>query len=137
VHIFSPHKINEFRVGFNWIKTSREPTNPRGIMSFTHQFTDNAGTPGAGGNSLATLLTGQPEGGSINNLNNIENHRNTFALFLQDDWRILPKLTLNLGMRYEYFSPVYSAHDAQANFNPVTGNLDIPTPAVQATSRPK
>jgi hypothetical protein len=210
VHIFSPHKINEFRAGFNWIKTSRyqansntdissqvgfpgvpylagtnngglpqlvfadasnlgsptflpaiekqktlqfsdtftliagnntwkfggeirpehfsiyEPADPRGTMSFTHQFTDNAGAIGTGGNSLAALLTGQPEGGTINNLNNIEYHRNTFALFLQDDWRILPKLTLNLGMRYEFFSPVYSAHDAQANFNPITGNLDIP-----------
>ena len=27
---------------------------------------------------------------------------------------------------YEYFSPVYSEHDAQANFNPITGYLDIP-----------
>jgi hypothetical protein len=210
VHIFSPHKINEFRAGFNWIKTSRyqansnedvsaqvgfpgvpyqpgtnngglpqlvfsdasnlgsptflpaiekqktiqfsntftliagsntwkfggeirpehfsiyEPADPRGTMSFTHQFTDNAGATGTGGNSLATLLTGQPDGGSINNLNNIEYYRHTFALFVQDDWRILPKLTLNLGMRYEYFSPVYSAGDAQANFNPITGKLDIP-----------
>jgi hypothetical protein len=210
VHIFSPRKINEFRAGFNWIKTSRyqansntdvssqvgfpgvpyvagtnngglpqlvfadasnlgsptflpavekqktiqfsdtftliagsntwkfggevrpehfsiyEPADPRGTMSFTHQFTDNAGAIGTGGNSLASLLTGMPEGGTINNLNNIEYYRHTFALFFQDDWRVLPKLTLNLGMRYEYFSPVYSAHDAQANFNPITGNLDIP-----------
>ncbi len=210
VHIFSPHKINEFRAGFNWLKTSRyqmnyntdvssqvgfpgvpyqpgtsngglpqltfadasnlgsptflpaiekqktlqfsntftliagsntwklggeirpehfsiyEPAFPRGTMSFGHQFTDNPGDSGTGGNSLATLLTGQPEGGGINNLNNIDYYRHTFALFLQDDWRALPNLTLNMGMRYEYFSPVYSAHDAQANFNPITGNLDIP-----------
>lgn len=210
VHVFSPHKINEFRAGFNWIKTSRyqansnidvsaqvgfpgvpyvagtnngglpqltfadasnlgsptflpavekqktiqfsdtftliagsntwkfggemrpehfsiyEPADPRGSMSFAHLYTDNAGSPGSGGNSLATLLTGQPDGGNINNLNNIEYSRSTFALFVQDDWRVMPKLTLNLGMRYEYFSPVHSAKDAQANFNPVTGNLDIP-----------
>jgi hypothetical protein len=210
VHIFSPHKINEFRAGFNWIKTSRyqanqnenvsaqvgfpgvpyqagtnngglpqlvftdasnlgsptflpaiekqktlqfsntftlvagnnawklggevrpehfsiyEPAFPRGTMSFTHQFTDNAGDPGTGGNSLATLLTGQPESGGINNLNNIDYYRHTFALFVQDDWRARSNLTLNVGLRYEYFSPVYSEHDAQANFNPITGYLDIP-----------
>jgi len=210
VHIFSPHKINEFRAGFNWIKTSRyqaffdqnvsatigfpgvpytpgtdngglpqltfsdasnigsptflpaiekqktyqisntftlisgnntwkvggelrpehfsiyEPAFPRGTISFTHQNTDNAGATGTGGNSLASLLTGQPDGGGINNLNNIDYYRHTYALFLQDDWRALPNLTLNLGVRYEFFSPVYSAHDAQANFNPNTGDLDIP-----------
>jgi hypothetical protein len=210
VHIFSPHKINEFRAGFNWLKTSRyqanygtdvsaevgfpgvpyvpgtnngglpqlvfsdasnlgsptflpaiekqktlqfsdtftliagsntwkfggelrpehfsiyEPANPRGTMTFSHQFTDNAGAIGSGGNSLATLLTGQPESGGINNLNNIEYYRHTYALFAQDDWRALHNLTLNIGLRYEFFSPVYSQNDAQANFNPVTGYLDIP-----------
>jgi hypothetical protein len=210
VHIFSSHKINEFRAGFNWIKTSRyqafynqnvsatvgfpgvpyqpgtsngglpqltfsdasslgsptflpaverqktiqvsntftlisgsntwkfggevrpehfsiyEPAFPRGTMSFSHQYTDNAGSPGSGGNSLASLLTGQPSGGGINNLNNIDYYRHTYALFVQNDWRALPNLTLNVGLRYEFFSPVYSEHDAQANFNPVTGYLDIP-----------
>lgn len=210
VHVFSVHKVNEFRVGFNRIKTSRyqsnsdqnvsaligfpgvpfvpgtnngglpqlsfsdastlgsptflpaverqttfqisdtftlnvghhtmklggeirperfsiyEPADPRGSMSFSHGYTDNAGNPGTGGNSLATLLTGQPSGGNINNLNNIDYYRHTYALFAQDDWRALPQLTLNLGMRYEFFSPVYSKNNAQANFNPVTGKLDIP-----------
>jgi|CZKL01.1.fsa_nt_gi outer membrane receptor protein involved in Fe transport len=210
VHIFSPHKINEFRAGFNWIKTSRyqanynqnvsatvgfpgvpfrpgtdngglpqltfddasslgsptflpaierqktiqvsntftlisgsttwkfggemrpehfsiyEPAFPRGTMSFSHVYTDNAGDPGTGGNSLASLLTGQSSGGGINNLNNIDYYRHTYALFAQNDWRAAPNLTLNVGLRYEFFSPVYSEHDAQANFNPVTGNLDIP-----------
>jgi Carboxypeptidase regulatory-like domain/TonB dependent receptor len=210
VHVFSQHKVNEFRFGFNWIKTSRyqanfdknisasvgfpgvpfepgtnngglpqltfddastlgsptflpaierqttyqfsdtftiiaghqtlklggeirperfsiyEPADPRGSMSFSHQYTDNAGDPGSAGNSLATLLTGQPSGGNINNLNNIDYYRHTFALFAQDDWRALPTLTLNLGFRYEFFSPVYSKNNAQANFNPITGVLDIP-----------
>ena len=224
VHVFSAHKVNEFRVGFNRIKTSRyqansnqnvsaligfpgvpyapgtnngglpqlvfsdastlgsptflpaierqttfqisdtftlnvghhtvklggeirperfsiyEPADPRGTMSFTHVYTDNAGDPGTGGDSLATLLTGQPAGGNINNLNNIDYYRHTYALFSQDDWRVLPQLTLNLGFRYEFFSPVYSKNNAQANFNPVTGNLDIPrdsnvslTPTLAAT----
>jgi hypothetical protein len=210
VHSFSTHMVNEFRAGFNWLKTSRyqansgenvsatigfpgvpyvagtnngglpqlsfsdastlgsptflpaverqttwqlsdtftktagnntwkfggevrpehfsiyEPADPRGYMSFSHTYTDNAGDPGTGGNSLAALLTGQPSGGNINNLNNIDYFRHTFALFLQDDWRVFPNLTLNLGFRYEFFSPVYSKGNAQANFNPISGVLDIP-----------
>ncbi len=103
-----------------------EPADSRGYLNFDHQYTDNAGSPGTGGNSLASLLTGQSSGGDINNLNNIDYYRHTYALFLQNDWRALPKLTLNMGLRYEFFSPVYSKNDAQANFNPITGILDIP-----------
>jgi hypothetical protein len=103
-----------------------EPASPRGYLSFSHQYTDNAGALGTGGNSLASLLAGQTSGGNINNLNNIDYYRHTYALFLQNDWRALPKLTLNMGIRYEFFSPVYSKKDAQANFNPITGFLDIP-----------
>ncbi len=103
-----------------------EPASPRGAINFGTQYTDNAGSPGSGGSGLATLLTGQPGGGNINNLNNIFYSRHTYALFLQDDWRPTPKLSMNLGVRYEYFSPVFSRKNAQANFNPVTGVLDIP-----------
>ncbi len=104
-----------------------EPAAPRGAVDFGTQYTDNPASPGSGGSGLATLLTGQAAGATINNLNNVDYYRHTYALFAQDDWRVTPKLTLNLGMRYEYFSPVFSKHDAQANFNPITGMLDIPT----------
>jgi outer membrane receptor protein involved in Fe transport len=106
--------------------TIYEPANPRGAMGFGTQFTDNAGNPGTGGSGLATLLTGQPDNGNINNLNNIDYFRHTYSLFAQNDWRITPKLNLNLGLRYEYFSPVYERFNRQASFNPITGNLDIP-----------
>lgn len=103
-----------------------EPAYPRGYLDFSHEYTDNAGTIGSGGNSLADLLTGQVSGGNINNLNNIDYRRHTYGVFAQDDWRVHPKLTLNLGLRYEFFSPIYSKNNAQANFNPDTGVLEIP-----------
>jgi hypothetical protein len=103
-----------------------QPAAPRGTMNFGTQFTDNPAAPGTGGSGLATLLTGQPDGGSINNLHNIDYLRKNYAGFIQDDWRVNRKLTINLGLRYEFYSTVKERFNAQSNFNPGTGELDIP-----------
>ncbi len=42
------------------------------------------------------------------------------ALFAQDDWRITPKLTINLGMRWTYQSPISAGNNLWANFDPTT-----------------
>lgn len=103
-----------------------QPASPRGYLSFGPQFTDNPAAPGTGGSGFAALLTGQPDGGNINNLHNIDYRRKNYAVFVQDDWRATKKLTLNLGLRYEFYGTVQERFHAQANFNPVTGQLDIP-----------
>ncbi len=46
---------------------------------------------------------------------------NSFDLFAQDDWRILPKLSLNLGFRYEYNGPYTEEHDRIANLDVAEG----------------
>jgi hypothetical protein len=51
---------------------------------------------------------------------------NIFSGFVQDDWKFTTKLTLNLGLRYENHTPWYEAHDKQVNFDPLTGNLELP-----------
>jgi hypothetical protein len=106
--------------------TIYQPAAPRGYLSFGTQYTDNPAAQGTGGSGFATLLTGQPGGGGINNLNNVDYFRNVWSVFALDDWRLTPKFTLNIGLRYEYFGPITARHDAQANFNPITGQLDIP-----------
>ena len=103
-----------------------QPAAPRGSLTFTTQFTDNPADQGSGGSSLATLITGQPDGGNINNLNNVDYFRHVYSMFVQDDWRATPRLTINAGLRYEFFSPITERNNAQANFNPITGLLDIP-----------
>jgi Carboxypeptidase regulatory-like domain len=51
---------------------------------------------------------------------------NIFSGFFQDDWKVTPKLTVNLGLRYENHTPWYEAQDKQVNFDPITGNLELP-----------
>ena len=46
--------------------------------------------------------------------------------YAQDEWRIRPNVTLNYGLRYEYYSPMREANNLDVLFNPQTGVLDAP-----------
>jgi hypothetical protein len=106
------HRINHGNPGW-----------PAGDFSYdfssTSQFgtqfgTDNNGLPAAGGDALASFLTGvgspnQSGGGCTPCQQGFDNFVSTqsfqFAGFAQDNYRLTPKLTLNLGMRYELNTP--------------------------------
>src|SRR5258705_456931 len=47
------------------------------------------------------------------------------AAFFQDDWRITNRLTFNLGLRYEYLTPITEANNQFANFDPAKGLLQL------------
>src|SRR6516225_3248349 len=94
-----------------------QPASPRGNESFGTSFTDNPANPGTGGLGLASFLLGLADGGSINNLHNVDYFRPLYSFYAQDDWKVTPKLTLNLGLRYELFTTVKERHDEQGTFD--------------------
>ena len=45
--------------------------------------------------------------------------------FVQDDWRINNKLTVNFGLRWQLFTPIYEVHDRMTNFGEYTGQIEL------------
>jgi hypothetical protein len=56
-----------------------------------------------------------------------------YIAYGQDEWHLSPKATLNLGLRYEYYTPLTETRDLQVKFNIDTGTIDPNTVAPYAT----
>ena len=94
----------------------------RSSMSFTGQFTSATGGSGTG-NGLADLLLGIPLSGYTDTPAYVNDRQHVPALFIQDDFKFSHNLTFNLGLRYEYYSPVVDYHNQESSFNYSTGQL--------------
>jgi hypothetical protein len=103
-----------------------QPAASRGTVSFGTDFTDNAANPGTGGNGFASYLAGLADGGQITNLHNVDYFRQIYSFYTQDDWKVTPKLTLNLGLRYELFTTIKARHNEQGTFDFATDTLIVP-----------
>jgi hypothetical protein len=111
-----------------------QPPAPRGLFTFNGQFTDIP-NQNQSLNGIADLLL-TPTASTVGGVNNVgglqslsgsnfagtQYHRYYTAAYFQDDWRVTPSLTLNLGLRWDYFTPYSETNGRQANFVPVGGN---------------
>ena len=80
------------------------------------------------GEALADLLTGALQQFDANTQTNVEQLQKAYAGYFQDDWKVSPFVTLNLGLRYEYTTPYYGNKPIQnINFDPRLGKTVFPT----------
>jgi len=76
--------------------------------------------------SLGHFLQGIPTTATIQSGNPArELSQWAYALSIQDDWRVLPKLTVNLGLRYDYASPMGEAHNLLGGFDANLGMVQV------------
>jgi hypothetical protein len=134
-----------------------QPVASHGTFQYNGQYTD---VPNKGSvNGIAQLLlqpmaapatiAGNPNpngysysGGAqsftASNINKTYDAKKYLALYFEDDWKLNPKLTLNLGVRYDYFGPINETNGGQANFVPAplpAYGLGNPTFIVPATGK--
>jgi hypothetical protein len=96
---------------------------PRGSLAFSSEFTQSLDDPEGTGDGLADALLGLVSQADISNITDVKNRTNVFGAFLADDFKVNSKLTLNLGLRYDYTGPTVSADDRQSNFDYTTGQI--------------
>ncbi len=87
--------------------------------------------------ALADFLLGLPSQASIAEGSRQRGFRaQSLDLFVQDQIRVSPRLTLNLGLRYEYNSPPEEVNGLLGNFVPGRGNLIVGQPGLEDLHRP-
>jgi hypothetical protein len=90
--------------------------NARGNFSFLDQYSDQVGQPKTGF-ALADFVMGFPATSAVGLGSGFRNWRQgKYGLYVQDDWKMLPRLTVNMGLRYEYTQPQYEVHNDVSGF---------------------
>lgn len=102
--------------------------SPRGIFRFADQQTSDATSSGTNlGNNIASFLLDQPSqvGRDVNTF--FPAYRQWwFFAFVSDKWQVTPKLTLDLGVRWEFYPPATpKIASGFTNYDPVHNNLVI------------
>jgi hypothetical protein len=93
--------------------TSNNPGLASGEYDFTPAWTQaNPLQSAAGsGNGFATFLLGYPTGGKVDNNVSPFFRSHYYAAFVQDDFKVSSRLTLNLGLRWDFETPRYERHN--------------------------
>ncbi len=128
---FGRHSL---KIGFEYQQlrfSILQPPSGRGTWSFSGVYTEVPETSGGNTGLAQMLLTPTPGtvagapnyvGGADNisasNIANTDQKRSYYGTYIQDDFHVTQKLTLNLGLRWEYFGQLIERYGAQSNFLP-------------------
>jgi outer membrane receptor protein involved in Fe transport len=126
------HANHTFKMGFQvdrLIGNITQPPASRGNFTYNGQYSDVVNT-NRGYNGIADMLLTPITATVPNGVNNVgglssfsgsnyaatDDRRYYWGAYFQDDWKITPDLTLNLGLRWDYFTPYAEVNGRQAHF---------------------
>ena len=117
---------HSLKTGYRFILRKPSPftnTNTRSSIAINRNLTNNPQT-NSQGSGLATLLLGYTTGGQRGFLLDVYDYTNSeHSLFVQDDWKLSPRITVNLGLRYEVYVPDTERENRLPNYDPDTFQL--------------
>lgn len=109
------------KIGGEWRKlqaNNLNASNSSGVYNFPATLTGNPQSPGGTGYGFATFLMGTVGTASLPRFLGASNLADSYSGFIQDDWKVTRRLTLNAGMRYDYQSWPVDRFNGISNFNP-------------------
>jgi hypothetical protein len=122
------------KFGFNYdVGMINNRKDAPGNFSFSGQFTSCEPNPtgtackasnsgGTTGNAIADLLLGTGSGGGMNIVMDPAFSAHTLGTYFQDDWKLTPRITVSMGLRYENQRPATERHNRIAYFDPKAVN---------------
>jgi len=118
------HRSHNMKFGFQGIRYRNNyvpavtSDGAAGQIGFNAQYTGNAEADFLLG--LASYMAyGQGFAGTVGQRNN------ALGAFFQDDWKLNPHLTLNLGLRWQLFTPIYEVGNRMTNFGELNGQIQL------------
>ena len=97
---------------------------PSGQFNLNTGLTNNPQAPTNTGFGYTQFLLGAVGSASVGTYMGESQRGYSLSLFVQDDWKVSRKLTLNLGLRYDYQDPAHEMNYGTSNFNPTAKNPD-------------
>jgi hypothetical protein len=103
---------------------NRQTSAPSGEFTFTAALTGHPVRPAGTGSSAASLVLGAVRSANLDQSQGISMEAFATTLFVQDDWRITRRLTLNLGLRYDFQKQPVERHNRLMQFD-MTGRSSV------------